>query len=121
MSAKENIKETLEYHITKLEKRIADIYTVNSPEGYLQTTGKINLLDEIEKLEVYESIYSVFDNDSIKISTTSNEYYDYLKKVREGLELLKAELARVDQENSVEIDNILLILNRFKQEREKFN
>jgi hypothetical protein len=112
--------EVLDHHIDRLEQRLNEIYSVESLEGYFRKDKKLNLQKEIEELEILESVYSVIDKEEIKVSKTSREYYDYLKAVREGLGLLRSELDRVSKEHSTEINNVQLLLRRFKDERKKY-
>ena len=113
--------KTLDMHIEKLEGRLKEIYTVTTPKGYKDNDSDIYIPDHITRLETLESIYSVIDNDNVKYSKTSSEYWNYLEKTREYLSIIMKEKEKVENEYSTEIENINLLLNKFKFEKAKFH
>jgi hypothetical protein len=116
-----SLQKTFNMHIEKLEERLTSIYTINTPKGFQgqKEPKDIFLLEEIEHLKILEGIYSVLDNEEIKYSKSSSEYLDYLTNVRNALEVLESEKKQIEESNSNEINNIKLLLKRFKEENEK--
>jgi len=109
------MKDFYQQHIQKLEERLSNIYTIDSPKDYpiKNNSDTINLLELIERLEKMESVYSVIEQGNHS-DETYKEYNGYLVTVRKALEILHKEKELLENMNVAEIKNINLLLDSFR-------
>lgn len=110
-----------EKHISDLEKRLDEIYTIKVPSEIESETykGHINARKELEKLKYVESIYSIVERDGIPLGEVYEKYMGYLKNARERIQVLQKEISRIEKENEIEIKNIEVLLEKFNLELKK--
>ncbi|MDH6427257.1 MULTISPECIES: hypothetical protein [unclassified Paenibacillus] len=115
MDAKEYNRIT-EHHIKKLNDRLNALYTIEETVKYddgRETKKDVNLINEIEKYEFLESIYTLLEADGIKEGETYEEYSLYLNNIRSRKEELILLKSQVDIDKAAEIKNIGILLTGF--------
>lgn len=97
-------------HIESLTEKLDEIYTITDGEK------TVNLRKELVRLDFYESIYSTLERNNVHEGSVYKEYINYLKNVRNKKARYIQEKQKIEVENKVDIENITLLLQEFKQE-----
>lgn len=112
-----NIEKIRSAHLEGLNQRLKELYTITE---VLEVNGEKrnverNILEEIEKFEWLEKVYSVIETQGIPIGKTYTDYSTYLKNLRQKLKEYRAKKEEIEKNNDAEIKNIKLLIEAFSQ------
>ena len=107
-----------EVNIDRLEKHLDELYTIDCPEGYIESrckNGKINVYKELEYLRELESIYNTFEELEVNQGELYERYNGYLQYIKQSKKDFEEKIKSIRNEYANDIQVAETLLMKFKQ------